>query len=121
MECKIEVKLSPGRGRGVFARRHIQEGELVETCPVILVESARSAGSVVEPYTFVWSEKMDALPLGYGCLYNHSYSPNVVYKRRIESMEIDFIALTNIDTGAELVANYNGDPLDRSPLDFEIR
>ena len=33
----ITVKDSPGKGRGVFAQRNFKEGEVIETCPVIVL------------------------------------------------------------------------------------
>ena len=34
---KVYVKETPSRGRGVFARVPIKEGEVIEVCPVIVL------------------------------------------------------------------------------------
>jgi hypothetical protein len=39
---KVEVRRVRGKGRGVFARRPIEAGEVIETCPVLVLP----AGSV---------------------------------------------------------------------------
>jgi hypothetical protein len=70
----VEVKRAKGKGRGVFARRPIRKGEVIETCPVLVLPA-----SVVEdftvgvgPYVFEWGTDTVALALGFGSLYNHS-------------------------------------------------
>ena len=61
-----------------------------------------------------------ALALGYGSLYNHSYTPNARYFTNIENQSIDFYARKDIREGEEIMVNYNGDPEDQSPLWFEV-
>ncbi len=33
----VTVKDAPGKGRGVFARKNLKKGEVIETCPVIVL------------------------------------------------------------------------------------
>lgn len=76
----ISVKDSPGKGRGVFAQRNFKKGEVIETCPVIVLP-AKEIDSLeltqLYNYYFAWGpdSKDGAIALGYGSLYNHSYNP----------------------------------------------
>ncbi len=58
--------------------------------------------------------------MGYGSLYNHSYTPNAVYQVNDQEMIIQFNALRNIQVGEEITINYNRNPGDRSPVWFEV-
>jgi len=60
-----------------------------------------------------------AIALGYGSLYNHSYTPNAHY-RDIGRRSKEFLAVRDIAAGEEITVNYNGDPQDRTAVDFEV-
>lgn len=119
----IEVRRSPGKGRGVFARRLIRAGEVIERVPVLVVpiddlnqgEAWTSLGS----YCFVWNKSTVALALGYGSLYNHSFRPNARYDDRGQRTKV-FTSLRDIEPGEEITVNYNGDPDDQSAVGFEV-
>jgi hypothetical protein len=111
----VEVRRVKGKGRGVFARRLIRRGEVIERTPVLMLP----AGAALGDYCFEWGEGTWALALGYGSLYNHSYSPNARYDD-LNSRTKVFTALRDIDAGEEITVNYNGDPEDRSPVWFEV-
>ena len=50
-------------------------------------------------------------------MYNHSYSPNATYNKRVKEKLIDFVALKDIKKDEEITVNYNfGNPDDKSPL-----
>ena len=109
-------------GRGIFAIRNIKNGELIEEAPVIIIpkiEWKLMRECVLSNYIFRWGEDK-ALALGYGSLYNHSYTPNARYITNIENQSIDFYARKDIHEGEEIMVNYNGDPEDQSPLWFEV-
>ncbi len=119
----IEVKRAKGKGRGVFARRLIRRGEVIERVPVLVL----TADEVKEPekwtglasYCFDWGEGTLALALGYGSLYNHSYQPNARYDDH-DRQTMVFTAIADISTGDEITVNYNAEPLDQSPLGFKV-
>jgi uncharacterized protein len=119
----IAVAESGNKGRGVFAQKRFRAGELIERCPVILLNPAerdRIGSTILAMYCFCWgtdSEKM-AIALGYGSIYNHSYEPNADFHRAVEDGAIDFVALRDIDRGEEITINYNGSPEDQSPIWF---
>jgi uncharacterized protein len=99
----IEVRWVKGKGRGVFARQAIREGEVFERAS----------------YCFVWGRGTMAVALGYGSLYNHSYRPNARYEDEGRQTKL-FVALRDIESGEEITVNYNGDPTDRAPVGFEV-
>ena len=119
----IEVKRVVGKGRGVFARRAIRDGEEIERVPVIVLPGGTidegPEGSRLPDYVFTWGKKTLALALGYGSLYNHSYRPNARYDDLGDRTKV-FTAIRDIAPGEEITVNYNGDPDDRTPLHFEV-
>lgn len=109
-------------GRGIFAIRNIKKGEFIEEAPVIVIpitEWKLMRKSILSNYVFRWGEDK-ALALGYGSIYNHSYTPNARYLTNIENQSIDFYAREDMQEGEEITVNYNGDPKDQSLLWFEV-
>lgn len=120
----IIYKDSPGRGRGVFAQRRFQRGDIIERVPVIVIPATQRpliAETILNFYQFEWGEdgKETAIALGYGSLYNHSYQPNAHFRELSDRLEIEFVALRRIAKGEEIFINYNGDPSDMRPIVFE--
>ena len=119
----IEVKRIKGKGRGVFARRAIREGELIERVPVLVLplEEIRDAEgwTGLAGYCFLWGEGTVALALGYGSLYNHSFRPNARYDDEPQRAKL-YSAIRDIKAGEEITINYNGEPTDLSPVGFEV-
>ena len=109
--CKVEVKPSLGRGRGVFAIQPISRDELIESCPVIRFEPKYRAVLEATPLyqcLYGWSDdcREVAIALGYGSLYNHSDEPNASYHRNRSRNAIDFIATKFIAAGEEITISY---------------
>lgn len=122
---KLQVGISAGRGRGVFAAAPIAAGETFERSPVIVSPAAEWPAlerTVFYHHTFAWGPAMEhaAVALGYGSLFNHAYTPNARFDLRLDELRIDFSALRDIAVGEEILVNYNGEPGDRSPLWFEV-
>ncbi len=117
----IVIKRVRGKGRGVFARRPIESGEVIETCPVLVLPagSVEDVSAAIGSYVFEWGRGRLALALGYGSLYNHSYRPNARYVDLAERTKL-FTALRDIATGEEITVNYNGEPEDQTPVGFEV-
>ena len=104
----VRVATSPGKGRGVFATRAIAAGETIERAPVLPLPKAAEAHVLATPldaYVFEWRGAI-AICWGYGSLYNHSWSPNVEYRKRLDEDLIEFVALRDIAPGDELCTNY---------------
>ena len=116
-ECKY--------GRGIFATRNISKGELIHVAPVIISPSNEYKNlkkTIFVEYVFWWGENLEecALALGYGSLFNHSYTPNALYKLNLTQKTIDFYAHTDIKEGEEIMINYNGDPGNDKPVWFDV-
>jgi len=84
-------------GRGVFTTKEVASGELLESCPAVLMDE----GAAEAMFSYRWGLKDDEnskdfyLPLGLGSLYNHSESPNarghLDVKRSVFSLSIEHI------------------------------
>jgi len=119
----IEVKQTKGKGRGVFARRLICDGEVIERVPVLVLpvgETRSNSGTTrMAGYCFEWGRGTVAVALGYGSLYNHSYKPNARYDDESGQTKV-FRAIRDIAPGEEIVVNYNGEPEDETPVWFKV-
>lgn len=116
----IEIRLSKGKGRGVFAKHSIDRGAVIERVPLLFVTWKQVEDSELAHYVFDWNTRKAVLALGYGSLYNHSFQPNARYDD-VGRHTKEFTALRNIAAGEEITINYNGDPADRTnELDFSI-
>ena len=108
----ITVRHIPGKGRGVVAERRIHAGETIERPPVLVIpreEVGRIRETRLAHYYFEWGEDCNeaAIALGYGSLYNHSYTPNARYEFRESEERLEFLALREIEAGEEITINYN--------------
>ena len=119
----IEVKQIKGKGRGVFARRLIHDGEVIERVPVLVLPVGEirsdSGPTRMAGYCFDWGDGTVAVALGYGSLYNHSYLPNARYDDQSGQTKV-FRAIRDIAPGEEIVVNYNGEPGDETPVWFKV-
>lgn len=116
------IKKVPGKGRGVFARKAIKKGELIEHTPLLIVPVEALVDGLENEFLgqyYYWrSERHIAIALGYGSLYNHSWKPKATF--RLGKASIKYFALRDIKAGEEITINYNLDPKDRTPVGFKI-
>ncbi len=114
-------------GRGVYARRDIKKGEIIERCPVVEVpkdDVSNLKDSILVTYFFYFGKNKErlAIALGFGSLYNHSYEPNATYKIKPRENAIDFIALEDIKKDCEITVNYNhGNQKDKRSLRLRLK
>jgi len=101
----IIVKKSPIHGYGVFATQAIKKGSLVEECHTLFTEKK---DQLFINYYFS-AKNQSAIPLGYGCIYNHSFTPNVSYEYNDKTELLIFTALRNISAGEEIFSSYGND------------
>lgn len=95
--------------RGIFADETIAKGELVEICPVILFpdsELEHISKTVLTKYEFCWDDNNEAIVLGYGSLYNHSFEPNVEFEHDFTNNTMRYTALRDIEKDEELYIDY---------------
>jgi len=103
----------PGdKGRGIFARRLISKGEVVERAPVLPMDKDDvPEGGPPDGYVLEWDEETPgeemALVLGYIMLYNHGKNPNIQLECDIEERVITATAIRDIQPKEELTWNYN--------------
>lgn len=100
-------------GRGVFSIKDLHEGEIVESCPVIVLPKEQIElldKTVLHDYYFLWGEDHCAIALGFGSLYNHQIGSNADYVMDTDNNTIDIFCVKDIEAGEEITINYNGDP-----------
>jgi uncharacterized protein len=121
-----EIYFGPSElhGRGVFAARDIEAGEIIEICPVLIFPKSQLPHirqTMLDDYYFDWGDDgaFYAVCLGYGSLYNHEYEPNAEYGMDFAAETIDFYAVKDIPAGTEITVNYNGEPGNREKVWFE--
>ena len=121
----IEVRRVVNRGkggRGVFSRREIAAGELLERVPVLLLPRTQVFGpgdiaaraARISWYVFDWlptKRGYVALSLGYGSIYNHSETPCADYAMEMPDI-MTFTALRGIAAGEEITISYRGEATD---------
>lgn len=123
----IYIARSRIAGLGVFSRKKILEGEIIEESPVIVIPEGQISDlaktDLLNYAFFAWGpDKMAAaIVLGHGSLFNHSYEPNARYVIVAEENLIRFVAIKDIEPDEEIVMNYNGKPEDKTKLWFEAR
>lgn len=107
--------------RCIRAARDIKKGELLESCPVIILpqdQLEHHDKTILTNYNYDWDDTNDAFVLGYCVLTNHSYDANATYKRNYEEKVMEFVAVKNIKKDEEIFINYNGKPDDKTPLEY---
>jgi SET domain-containing protein len=122
----IYVGSTKNRGLGIFALRDIEAGELIEVCPVLVLNGAQERENLnrtrLFDYYFAWGEHEEktAIALGYGSLYNHSYRANAVHTNDFVANEIRIYAHRSIRKGEEITINYGGGPDCLDPVWFDV-
>jgi uncharacterized protein len=122
----LQMGVVEKHGRGMFASRKFLKGELIERAPVVAIDEKKwpnAAKTILSDYAFDWGEKDEhaAIALGYISIYNHSYSPNAQLEQMLDELMMEIIAIKDIEAGAEITINYNGDPENRDELWFTQR
>jgi len=126
----LEVKfISTKKGRGVFAKENIPKGETIDVAHILLIPNNDwnlIEDTVLSNYSFEWDDPKcigefeSAISLSVSQLINHSYYPNVKYIYDYKNKCIEYITLRDISKGEEITVNYNGEPFNDSPVEFEV-
>ena len=105
---KIEIKESPNKGLGVFAKEQISKDEIIEMCPLIKLDVPHNS-DVLDDYRFYYPKESNnpyyIISLGYGSLYNHNDQNNADW-RDGKPMTFEFFALRDIEPGEEICISY---------------
>jgi len=106
-------------GLGVFASKDFDMGDVVETLPVIKIpisEFKLMKDTVLKLYFFEYDKNYNCICLGYGSLYNHSYTPNARYLYDFKNETVIIKAIKHIKSGEEIFINYNYYPNSKTEL-----
>jgi hypothetical protein len=111
---RIEIRMSSGRGRGVFARELIAPGTVIEAAPVIILPAGDCPAldrTIIYDYYFHWDgdpngEGRGAVGLGLVTLCNHSSHPLARVDRNHARLTLDLIAIDRIEPGDEVTIDY---------------
>lgn len=107
------MAISPIHGRGVFAKKPLKIGAIIEECPIIkmkLQEMTVRKQMLLNYYAFMIDEQNEytGIALGYGSLYNHSDNSNATYYFNKEKELMIFEAKQPIAINQEITINYLG-------------
>jgi hypothetical protein len=105
-----DVYAAPSRrhGTGVFAGRAFRRGQIVESCPVLVVP-ARGMRAIdatgLREYLYEFGDDY-ALALGLGSLYNHSSRPAAEVEAHLDEDRLVLRACRGIAPGEEITISY---------------
>jgi len=107
----LYISESNDKGRGVVLSEQIELDNLIEICPLIIIpkdQVMQIHSTILHDYYFLYDEdKQDAcIPLGYGCLYNHSRDPNARVAYDYDGKCIHIISTRTIQSGDEVTIDY---------------
>lgn len=119
----LYVDNSAIHGRGVFTQKTLKPGEIIEQCPLVLMNETDSRlleETDLYHYYFVVenSNTPAAIGLGFSSLYNHAAPSNAAYHIDLAQQLIIIKACRFIQAGEEITINYHGHPEDRSTVTF---
>jgi SET domain-containing protein len=113
-------------GKGVFTKERIPAGTVIEISPVIVMEKEDRTHldkTLLHDYIFEWGQqkKQCCMALGLIPMYNHSYKSNCEYFMDFDDDTIMVKTVRDIEKGAELTINYNGDWNDAKKVWFDAK
>ena len=107
---KIYVGESKISGRGVFAKKDIQSGEILEECHFIELSESdfNKIYTVLKDYvfTFPFGNKNNCVVFGLGSIYNHSLLPNAYWECDENKKLFRYITSKSIKKNDEIFINY---------------
>ncbi|KAJ4459655.1 putative lysine methyltransferase [Paratrimastix pyriformis] len=120
--------ISPEKGRGVFAMKDFQAGDIVEVCPVVVIEKdalPHILACSIKDYYYWWTltdtspkePTSFAVVLGYGMIYNHNPHANCDYDTNFDNNTMSYRCIRPIKQGDEITVNYHGIVDDEEPFD----
>ena len=103
----LYIRAVPKKGLGVFCSQDIPSNVIVEFTPVLVVpDDEINPEFRVANYTYVWDDRSVAIAWGYGNLYNHSETPNILVTRDYPNNCLVFSTLRPLSAHEELTHKY---------------
>jgi SET domain-containing protein len=114
MITRLFIKEVKGKGRGVFSSMLIAKDEVIEECPLVVIPAEdydiiTSTRIVNFCFFFDREEKILALAMGFGSMYNHAFPSNASHSIDRDTRLVTIYAVRAIAAGEEICINYNGD------------
>jgi SET domain-containing protein len=114
---KIALGYSPIHYRGVFATEDIRADEIIERCPMVVLNWRMNyqKDPAIWAYCFTNSCPCEEckkhgghflMVLGYGQIYNHQDNNNASIKFDMKNQTADIVCLRPIKKGDEIFVNY---------------
>jgi len=105
---RVRHSQSSSHGRGVFALHNYSPGDIVESCPLVLLADKVGAKALV---SYRWGvagkpEEEYFLPLGLGGLYNHFEPPHARGRLDTARQVLEICAVMPIRKGQEIFVSY---------------
>lgn len=109
MTTIVEVKHSPLHGKGVYAKRNIEKGEIIVESHMALIHVNENLPEVLATLQFPWTDEYDAICLSdVGSFFNHASQPSAeIIDRDFTNQVQTFGAKTAILKGDEITIYYN--------------
>jgi SET domain-containing protein len=117
----LYTKYTEQRGWGVYTHAEIEDGEVIEISPVVVMSAEDRVlldQTELYNYIFEWDENKCCLGMGYISVYNHSYQSNCEYFQDYDDNTILIRTTRHIKADEELFINYNGDWDNDKPVWF---
>lgn len=124
IDSRLEIRWIPEiEGRGVFTKKDIKAGEIIEIAPLIIfprkimemsiwllqAEGVASKDFVLDQYGLTWSNDMTAIPLGWAAVYNHRDTNNCRFMAYEEEKLLGVKALQDIQANEQCCVSYGPD------------
>jgi hypothetical protein len=114
---KIKVDYSEIHHRGIFATEDIESEELIERCPLVVLDFRTKYHKDMRLFEYLYTNKCPCkecdthgplmlLVMGYGMMYNHQDTPNTTWEFKIKDKVADVVANRPIKKGEEIFASY---------------
>lgn len=116
----ITVRMTPGMGRGVFAARDIEAGEMLGSFHTVRLPPAEVkalAGTTLSHYWFEDDDGSAHVVFGWIELINHALTPNAdrSWHATPEGEVVTLFATSPIAAGAQLFIDYKFDEAAANP------
>ncbi|MES2704162.1 MAG: SET domain-containing protein [Bacteroidota bacterium] len=123
----LHIDEIPGKGRGIYTKKALPKGTVVETAPVIVMTAEDRKlldQTLLHDYIFEWQpggQQMCCMALGWVPIFNHSYRSNCEYFMDYDTQSMYIETVRDIKAGEELTINYNGTWNNKAKVWFDAK